>query len=276
MKLASTRCVEGPPVQFGGQDRTLRRRSLRAAFTIVEVMLAITIFAVILTAVYACWSSAARGSRIGLQAAADAQRDRVARRCIEEALNSAVMFVENRRHYAFIADNSGSFSYLSFVSRLPDTFPGSGMFGDFNLRRITFEVQERGNQGRQLVMTQAPMLLATNEVQEPYTLVLARDVAEFRFEFWVTNSGVGEWAQEWQFTNQYPAMIRYILAHGQVAGRSGSAATVSSGVVAPPAVAVPEFVQTPRGAPGIGNPNQPGGGRNPTGNPPAALRPTPR
>jgi hypothetical protein len=243
-------------------------------------MLAIAIFAAVLAAVYACWSSVSRGSRIGLQAAADAQRDRVARRCIEEALNSAVMFVENRRHYAFIADNSGSFSYLSFVSRLPETFPGSGMFGDFSLRRVTFEVQDSGNQGRrQLVMTQAPMLLATNETQEPYTLVLARDVAEFRFEFWATNSGVGEWTQEWQFTNQYPAMIRYILAHGQVPGSSTRAATVSSGVVAPPAVAVPEFVQTPRGAPGVGgvgNPNQPGGGRNPSANPPAAPRPTPR
>ncbi|MBI3880304.1 MAG: prepilin-type N-terminal cleavage/methylation domain-containing protein [Verrucomicrobia bacterium] len=239
----------------------------RRAFTILELMLAIVIFAGVMAAIYACWAAVLRGTRAGMTAAADVQRERVARRAFEEALNSVVMYVENRRHYAFIADTAGQYAYLSFVARLPATFPGSGMFGDLSVRRVTFSVEPATNGAMQLLMTQAPILLATNQDQEPYTLVLAKNVTQFSVRFWATNAGVAQWADEWLLTNQLPALIEYGLVFNAT-GEPQHTPSVANGIVAPPAVAVPEQYRTPAGpggSPGGGSPGGTGPGPRGTG-----------
>jgi prepilin-type N-terminal cleavage/methylation domain-containing protein len=243
----------------------------RLAFTIIELMMAIAIFAGVMAAIYACWSAVVRGTKLGLSAAADVQRERVARRAVEDSLNSVVMYVANQSQYAFIADTSGDYAYLSFVSRLPPSFPGSGMFGDLRLRRVTFSVEPDTNSTLRLVMTQAPVLLATNETQEPYSLVLAKNVTQFRFQFWATNAGTAEWVDEWLLTNQLPSLIQYGIAFDSTPPSLASGVTrrppqLAAGVVAPPAVAVLEPYQMPggRGAAGGGTP-RPGPNTTPPG-----------
>src|SRR5262245_45511175 len=92
---------------------------LPLAFTLLEVMIAITIFAMVLIAIYSSWSAILRGSQAGLKAAAEAQRTRVALRAFEESLGATELFLENIRYYAFMADTSGDFAAISFVSHLP-------------------------------------------------------------------------------------------------------------------------------------------------------------
>jgi type II secretion system protein J len=246
---------------------------VRRAFTLIEVLVAVAIFGSILAAGYACWNAVVRGSKTGLKAAADVQRDRVASRAIQDALVTAVMFTENLKHYYFLADTSGDHAYLSFVSRLPESFPGAGIFGDLRLRRLTFWVDER----QRLIMTQAPVLLATNADQEPYSLVLATNVSAFLTRFWDTNAN--EWADEWAYTNAFPPMMDVALAFG---GQTGVGATgaksVSRTLVKLPAIAIPQNYQVPiavggrpPGRPGPGGPGAPPGGGNPRGadgNPP--------
>jgi hypothetical protein len=122
----------------------------------------------------------------------------------------------------------------------------------------------------QLVMTQAPILLATNESQEPYSIVLAKNVTQFKFQFWATNSGAPQWVDEWLLTNQFPSLIQYAIAFDSAAaapsaGSVPRAPQFAAGIIAPPTVPVIEQYQMPggRGAGGVRgglNPPPPGGG----------------
>ena len=47
-----------------------RISSARRGFTLVEILMAMAIFALVLTAIYATWTAILRGSRVGLEVAA--------------------------------------------------------------------------------------------------------------------------------------------------------------------------------------------------------------
>jgi len=184
----------------------IRNSEQTRAFTLLEIMLAIGILSGLIAAIYASWSAILRSSQVGLDAAIEAHRLRVAMRSIEESIKSAVIFELNLSYYSFLADTESDFAAFSLVSRLSDSFPGSGLFYDQPLRRVTFTV-ERSNQVNQLVMRQHPVLAPLEEGQEPYPLVLIENIGVFALEFW--DGQLNDWAPEWIYTNQFPAMIRY-------------------------------------------------------------------
>jgi hypothetical protein len=126
-------------------------------------MLAIGIFAMVLTAIYATWVSILKGSRAGLSAAASVQRGRIAVKTLEDAFLTVQMFMGNVKHYWFIADTSGDYASVSMAAKLPPGYPGVGRYGDVRVRRVSFYVQA-GKDGNELVMEQAPLLLDTNVV----------------------------------------------------------------------------------------------------------------
>ncbi len=216
------------------------------AFTIIEVMIAITIFAAVLVAIYSSWAAVVRGSKAGLKAAGDMQRARMASRIIEGALTTGEIFAENLQHYAFRTDTSSDFGTLSLVSRLPSSFPGAGIYGDQVMRRVTFFV----DQSNQLVMTQAPYLLAPIAGQEPYSIVLAKNVSLFSFNFLDTNVNNGDWTDEWAFTNRFPQMIRYALAFNSDKTKANAPQELVTSVVAMPAIAGAQLVQQITGGTG--------------------------
>ncbi len=114
--------------------------SLRSAFTLVEIMVAIGILSMVLAAIYSSWTAILRGSKVGLDAAASAQRARITIRVLEDSLGSAQSFSANLPYYYFDAEN-GDTPVLSFVARLSKSFPRSGKFGDLDVRRVTFSVE---------------------------------------------------------------------------------------------------------------------------------------
>ena len=187
--------------------RPSQRAAIRA-FTLLEIMLAIGILTGLIVAIYASWSAILRSSQVGLDAAIDAHRMRVATRAIEEAIKSSVIYELNLPYYSFLTDTASDFAAFSLVSRLSDSFPGSGLFYDQPMRRVTFTV-ERSNQVNQLIMRQHPILAPLEDGEEPYPLVLANNVGVFALEFW--DIQLNDWAPEWIYTNQFPAMIRYSL-----------------------------------------------------------------
>ena len=241
-----------------GELAVLRRapRLLRA-FTMIEVMVAMTIFGMVMVAIYSSWSAVLRGSKVGLNAAAEAQRTRVAVRAIREALTSGQLYVENVRYYWFMADTSSEFAALSLVSRLPSSFPGSGLFHDQIVRRVSFTVEPGPGGQRQLVLRQTPLLEPPETADEPYTTILAPNVNQFALEFWNTNTL--EWDPEWPFTNQLPKLVRFALSIGPPNNRpSPSDTAVQTALVS--SMAIPRILQMPPVRRGIGA--VPGGGRS--------------
>jgi hypothetical protein len=225
-------------------------------------MIAITIFGMVMVAIYSSWSAILRGSKAGLDAAAEVQRIRVSMRAIEESLASILLYTGNLQHYAFLADTttSSDFAELSFVARLPASFPGSGLFGDQVVRRVTFSVEPGTNGAPQLVLRQSPLLEATELVGEPYSIVLAPNVSLFAMEFW--DARTSEWIPEWVYTNQLPKLVKVALGFSSAQPYSSQPKEVAARVITVAATPIPLMLQL--GGSGLG-PGQVPPGRIPPG-----------
>src|SRR5712672_1464406 len=111
---------------------TLHTPRPMAAFTLVEILIAIGILGMVLAAIFSSWTAILRASKVGLDAAAAVQRARIVMRTLEDSLLCAQSFGgQNQRYYGFVAER-GSDASLSFVSRLPDSFPRNRKFGDLH------------------------------------------------------------------------------------------------------------------------------------------------
>ena len=230
-----------------------KNQSRCRAFTLIEIMMAIAIFGMIVAAIYSTWILILRASRTGLETAAQAQRERIAVRTIEDSLTCIQSFQASMQYYYFFVQN-GDQLMLSFTARVPDVFPRNGRFGNFNLRRLTFTVEpgpDAIGSEKDLVLRQNPILMNGDGDEQHYPLVLARNVKDFVVECWDTNTM--QWDDEWVNTNSIPPMVRVSLLLGGNAG-SGSAATLAiTRLVALPSITMPAVVQMPRGG-GKGHP----------------------
>ena len=197
-------------------------------------MVAFGIFMMVMGTVFACWRCIINGKIIAENAAASAQRARIGIKCVEDSLTCAEISAANIQYYAFLTDTSGKFASLSLAARLPAEFPGSGLFGDNVMRRITFDV-ENVNGVNNLVMNQSPLLEALDDQNTPYPITLARDVSVFMLEFWSKQDG--DWVTSFDYTNQFPPMIRVTLGVGHPADRSDVPYDLIVRTVAMPAVA---------------------------------------
>ena len=213
-------------------------------FTLIEILMAMAIFGLVMAAIYSTWMAIIRGSRAGLIAAAQVQRERVAIHTIEQALTSARSFQGDLQHYGFIADN-GSDAMLSFVARLPKSFPRSGRFGDFDIRRVSFTMENGPDSQRQLVVRQAPLLMDFDRDETEHPLVLAKNVKELLLEFW--DSRANDWTDAWSQTNQLPKMVKVTLRMSPPKQNYSTSTEKEEimRIVALPSIAVPAAWQRP-------------------------------
>ena len=177
-------------------------------FTLIEIMFALVLLGMIVAAIYSSWAVIVRGSKSGLEAAASVQRSRMAMRTLENALTCTCAFAGDIEYYAFVADN-GSDASLSFVARLPESFPRSGKFDGYEIRRVTFSLEPGADSGKLFVLRQSPVLMDLDKVEKEYPVVLARNVKEFSMEFWDKRSQ--EWVEDWTQTNQLPLMVKVTM-----------------------------------------------------------------
>jgi prepilin-type N-terminal cleavage/methylation domain-containing protein len=241
---------------------------LHAAFTLVEIMISIALLALLIGAVYSTWMLILRSAQVGQSAAAQAQRERIAVRTIEDSLMCVQSFQASMKYYTFVVQN-GDAAELSFTARLPEVFPRNGKFGDFNVRRLTFALEPGADSQNNLVLRQNPILMDLDKDEQAYPLVLARNVKKFAIECWDPNKL--DWADEWDNTNAIPTMVRVSLEMGGTTASGNTTAVLSfSRVVAIPSITLPTVAQTGGGV-GLGGPglpvlpganNNPGGGQN--------------
>jgi type II secretion system protein J len=253
----------------------LRPRHRPAGLTLIEVMIAIGILALVVSAIYSTWTSILKATRVGLDAAAASQRERLSMEVMEEALAYTQMYAANANLYGFVSEG-GDDGRLSFVSRLPKSFPRSGKYGDLDVRRVEFSLQEGRDGDKVLVVKQAPLLMDFDKDEDAKPLVLARNVKKLTFEFW--NERKSEWTDEWTQTNLIPKLVKASLVLGRanpyhvgtqaadceitrvIAVHAMGAAPNWQVVPAPPPPGVPGVPGVP-GAPGVPNvpiPMQPG------------------
>jgi prepilin-type N-terminal cleavage/methylation domain-containing protein len=234
-----------------------RRPQCHAAFTLVEMMIAIALFSMVLVAIYSSWTAILRASKTGLDAAASAQRARVAIRVLEDSLGSAQSFAANLPYYYFDAENGDS-PVLSFVTRLSKSFPRGGKFGDLDVRRVFFSLETAPEGGRQLVLRQCPLIMEPDTDEKEHPVVLAKNVKGLEMQFWDSNKNPADWVDEWEGpkTNQLPRMIMLTLKLADNPNSSRITEEITR-IINIPSMTVQPVWQMARGMGGPNNPNQP-------------------
>ena len=216
-----------------------------SAFTLLEVMISIGIFAMIITAIYATWMSIVKGSRAAQNAAASVQRSRIAMNALEASFRSMQLFESNRTNYLFVADTSGDLAAVSMVTQLSPAIPGFGVHRGLGVSRITFSVQDNDGSA-DLVMTHAPMLVDTNNPLTPaYSAVLARDVTSFTVHFWDRQQQ--QYIDEWLYTNTLPPKVVISLTTGKKTAGSRTPEEYVVREVTVASLGVPAILQNGRG-----------------------------
>jgi type II secretion system protein J len=220
---------------------THHRLLIFRAFTLIEIMIAISIFSLVLAAIYSSWTAILRARKVAGDATASVQRARISVRVIEDSLGSVESFVRNANYYSFVGEN-GSEASLSFVARLAKSFPRSGKFGDFDVRRLTFSV-EKG----ELVLRQNPVLMDLDVDEKEHPLVLAKNVQGFQLQFW--DMRLNDWTDEWTQTNQIPKLVMVTLKLSD-SPYSTQVQEEITRIVSIPAMAVQPGWQMPMAPPG--------------------------
>jgi type II secretion system protein J len=236
------------------------RRTNRRAFTLIEIMVAIAIFTLVVGAIYSAWMLLIRSTQISKDVAAQAQRQRIALRTIEDSLMAVQSFQASPQYYSFVVENGDS-AMLSFAARVPDVFPRNGKFinpntgREFNLRRLTFALQRGDGGEKNLVLNQNPVLMDLDEDEQKFPLVLVKNVRKFTVECWDTNKL--EWADEWLDTNSIPRLVRINLVMGGNTAAGAAAPEFSvTRLLSLPSDTMPAAAQNGSGA-------GPGGGGGP-------------
>jgi type II secretion system protein J len=231
-----------------------KQKEFRAAFTLVEIMISIALLSLLVAAVYSTWMLILRSAQVGQSTAAQAQRERIAIRTIEDSLMCVQSFQASMQYYTFIVQN-GDQAGLSFTARLPEVFPRNGKFGDFNVRRLTFALEPGAPSENNLVLRQNPILMDLDKDEQATPLVLARNVKKFTIECW--DPVAGDWTDEWDKTNSIPTLVRINLALGGKADSGDTAPTLSvTRIVAIPSITLPNILQN--GRPNAGPISTPG------------------
>ena len=222
----------------------------RRAFTLIEIMVAIAIFGIVIAAIYSTWSLILRASQVGQRTAAQAQRQRIALRTLEDSLTCIQSFQASMKYYGFVVQN-GDQPALSFTARLPDVFPRNRKFvnpdlgRDFSLRRLTFTLEPGLDAEMDLVLRQNPVLMDMDPDERQTPLVLARDVRKFTVECWDIRTM--DWVDGWDTTNSIPSMLRVnlVLGGGTDVGSQAPERAVTR-VIAFPSVTLPSVLQIGR------------------------------
>ena len=205
-------------------------------FTIIEILLAMAILGMIVAAIYSSWMTIVRGAQTGQRVAAAAQRSRIAVRTLVDGLLCARSFASNPQYYGFVAEN-GEEAKLSFVAKLPESFPRGGRFGSFDVRRLDFSLESGPDSDRQLVLRQTPMLMEMDIDEKEHPIVLEKNVKSFELEFWDVRTA--DWIDEWTETNQLPPKVRVTLQLGVGDPRTSRVVRGFTNVITLPVMTVP-------------------------------------
>jgi prepilin-type N-terminal cleavage/methylation domain-containing protein len=178
-----------------------------AGFTLLEILLAVVILAIVMTSVYGTWNAALNGWKRGTAVADTLQRQRVVMDTLAELARSAVFFGPNIADYQITGvhnefeGDTVSFVTASDVLLLPSETAFAGM------RRVTLGLH-RGESGRPvLAIANSPVL---GDQEETGTFhVLSADVVLFKVRY--RDPRNESWKEGWNEEKSIPLAIEFTV-----------------------------------------------------------------
>jgi type II secretory pathway pseudopilin PulG len=186
-----------------------------SAFTLVEVLLAVTLLGLLTIAVASTWSAGLKGWKQSTGLAENLQRQRIILDAITELTQAAIYNPERRTLYA-VRNEHDLFQSdtISFVTASDALLPQS-QISIAGLRRVTFRVNRDDNPG--LVIENSPALQDNDHFGQHDGLLLARDVTALKVRFRDAQNGI--WKEIWSNTDEFPDGIEFTLAFAPIDAR---------------------------------------------------------
>jgi type II secretion system protein J len=199
------------------------KRRAPSGFTLFEVMIAVTLLGVVLTAVYGIWSAGLRGWRRSGAMVDALQRERIVFGALEDLTQSAVFMRSDKMLYELrgVRGDAGNDS-ISFVTA-SDAFLPPAAAGVAGMRRVTLSLAY--DEYRQPYLGIVNAAAVAEEPTEPVVpRVLSTDVTAFSVRY--RHPQTGAWQDEWSERNLLPAGIEYTITFA--AGSGAQAVTVQA------------------------------------------------
>ena len=174
-------------------------KTRRSAFTLLEIMLAVTILGLLVIAVSSTWSAGLRGWKRSSGLTETFQRQRIVMDSLTELLQSAVYFQGRNNLYAFITEhNPSGGDSLSFVTASDALLPPCEIIAA-GMRRVTITLDDRSC----LVIQNAPALQEPDLATPQTWHVLTSGVTEFSMRF--RNTQTDGWKDSWEPADGMPS-----------------------------------------------------------------------
>lgn len=195
----------------------------RLGFTLVEVLLAVTILSLVITAVYATWSTTLMAWRRGSNASEVFQRQRVVIDILSELAQSVVYFAASPDMYAVTGTSKPNWGdSVSFVTASDVALPPSEAI-DAGMRRVTISMEQDDYGRKYLAIVNAPAVSANSSnttTLADTTLqahVLSMDVSGFFVRYLDPRDGT--WHDAWEESSLIPSAMEFTVVFGEQGGR---------------------------------------------------------
>ena len=190
----------------------------RRGFTLLEVVLAVTILGLVIGAITATWHAGLNGWKRSAGVSDNFQRERVVMGTLEDLTKSIVYAPSKDALYDinFEHDQQTGDS-VSFVTGSDLLLPPAEIMAA-GLRRVTIALQRDRSQRPYLGIANAPALQPDEGAPEAGWHVLSADVCGFGVRF--RDPRDGSMVDKWDESNLLPGAIEYTVAFGANDGRT--------------------------------------------------------
>ena len=184
--------------------------SLKAAFTLLELLVAITILVIALSIAFQAFNGTVRGWRRGMEVMEGIQHGDFAMRQVKAALNSTIYFYNNRKTYAFTFEKDASGGLpadsISFVTSSGAMMPYDSPFASGPHRLNLFIDEEEGEPA--LFASAMPAVPNPEDEESEFDaepILVTREVQGLEILVWDDEDE--DWTEEWEPENSVPERI---------------------------------------------------------------------
>ena len=196
----------------------------RLGFTLVEVMLAVTILSLLIASIYATWSTTLMAWHRGNDASAVFQRQRIVMDTLTELAQSVVYFPSptSPELYAVTGVSKPDWGdTISFVTASDVALPPSEAI-DAGMRRVTISMEQDDYGRKYMALVNSPAISvdqSNTTTTADMTLqahVLSTDVSGFFVRYLDPRDGT--WNDKWEESNIIPSAMEFTVVFGQKGG----------------------------------------------------------
>jgi prepilin-type N-terminal cleavage/methylation domain-containing protein len=183
-------------------------------FTLLEVLLAVAVLGMLITAVYSTWSAALTSWRRGSEVTDAFQRQRIVMDALTQLTQSALFFAQSAPLYAFVATtNPGLGDSISFVTASDAYLPPSETISA-GMRRVIISLEQDQYRRTYLAIVNEPALRPQDDksLAPLQAHVISMDVSAFSVRY--RNPQDGTWSDKWEEGQFPPSAVEYTVSFG--------------------------------------------------------------